>query len=185
MGNIEQELLHVIRALSVILSSGIGLEMAMKKIADGDYGEISVEFGKVLEEAAGGGNLEISLKRIQKQTRSDSFRKLISILIMGSRGDINVVESLERMGDRETQMREVETERFVDFIGSRSEMFMVLGILAPIIIIVMVFVNELLRMTPFYSGGPIPPIAVMLLLAGVLGILGKITVSTRRKEPAI
>ena len=138
MGTIEQELMHAIRALTVILNSGVGLEMALKMLAEGEYGDISRDLGKALNEARQGGTLEHSLQHLKASTRSQGYRKLLSTLVMGLRGDVNIVDSLDRMATRETQVREVETERFIETISSRTETFMVLGILTPIIIIVMV-----------------------------------------------
>ncbi len=184
MNTIEQELLHVIRALTVILSSGIGLEMALKKIAEGDYGDISSEFRKVLDNTAMNGNLENGLQRLKVKSKSSGFRKLLSILIRGLRGNINVIESLDRLAEREIQERAVETEKFVDLLGTRAEVFMTMGILVPIFIMILVFVNELMD-GPLTRGIPITPRITMVIFAGVLLILLQLVITTKMKEPTI
>ena len=157
----------------------------MKKISDGDYREISVQFGNILSEAANDGSLERSLKRAQSKVKNDGYRKLLTILVSGAGGEIDMVASLDRLAEREIQVRGVETERFIDLIGSRSELFMVLGILTPIIIIVMVFVNNLLESTPFYEGYALTPAVVMIITWVVLLLLAHLVISTRRREPAV
>ncbi len=186
MGSVDQELLYAIRAMSVLLSTGVGLEMAMKHVAENDYGEISLLFSQALEESARGGYLEEALKRIQNQTRSQSFKKVITTMIIGSKGDINLVESLEKIAERETQQRKVQIEKFVETIASKSEVFMTLGILMPIIIIVVVFAQTLIADTPFGSGTtPITPGQSGMILFGLIGFLAYVTIDTKLKEPHI
>ena len=185
MGNVDEELLYAIRAMSVLLSTGVGLEMAMKHVADNDYGEISMLFAQALEESARGGYLEEALKRIQNQTRSKSFKKIITTMIIGSKGDINLVESLEKIAERETQERKVQIEKFVETIASKSEVFMTVGILMPIIIIVVVFAQTLIAASGMSNTDPITPLQSGIILASLLGVLVYLLVDTKRKEPNI
>jgi pilus assembly protein TadC len=184
MGTTEQELMHAIRALTVILNSGVGLELAMKMLAEGEYGTISRDFGKALTEAQPGGSFEVELKRLQSSTKSRGYRKFLSTLVMGLRGEVNVIESLERMAERENQLRQVEVEKFTETISSRTEIFLVLGILVPIIIITMVFVNTLIGKT-IGGGYEITPGLTGLFLLGNLVILAMLTIDTKRLEPVL
>ncbi|MCK4613610.1 MAG: type II secretion system F family protein [Thermoplasmata archaeon] len=185
MGSVDQELLYAIRAMSVLLSTGVGLEMAMKHVAENDYGEISMLFGQALEESARGGYLEEALKRIQNQTRSPSFKKVITTMIIGSKGDINLVESLEKIAERETQERKVQIEKFVETIASKSEVFMTAGILLPIIIIVAVFAQNLMDASGLSTMDPITPLQSAAILMALLAVLVYIVIDTKRKEPKI
>lgn len=185
MGNVDQEILYAIRAMSVLLSTGVGLEMAMKHVAENDYGEISMLFAQALDESARGGYLEEALKRIQNQTRSKSFKKVITTMIIGSKGDINLVESLEKIAERETQERKVQIEKFVETLGSKSEVFMTAGILMPIIIIVVVFAQSLMAQSGLSSSDEIPPSMSAAVLFGLLAFLSYIIIDTKRKEPNI
>lgn len=185
MASVDQELLYAIRAMTVLLSTGVGLEMAMKHVAENDYGEISMLFGQALDESARGGYLEDSLKKIQNQTTSKSFKKVITNMIMGSKGDINLVESLEKIAERETQQREVDIEDFVESLGSKSEVFMTAGILMPIIIIVVVFATTLMEESGLSSTEAISPGVAGGVLTLLLAVLAFIIFDTKRKEPKI
>lgn len=185
MGNVDQELLYAIRAMSVLLSTGVGLEMAMKHVADNDYGEISLLFSQALEDSARGGYLEEALKKIQNKTSSKSFKKVITTMIIGSKGDINLVESLEKIAERETKEREVEIEKFVESLGSKSEIFMTGGILMPIIIIVVVFAQKLMAESGLSAMDEISPVVAGVILYVLMAFLIIITVDTKRKEPNI
>jgi pilus assembly protein TadC len=185
MGTVDQELLYAIRAMSVLLSTGVGLEMAMKHVADNDYGEISLLFSQALDESARGGYLEDALKRIQNQTRSKSFKKVITTMIIGSKGDINLVESLEKIAERETKEREVDIEKFVESLGSKSEIFMTGGILMPIIIIVVVFAQKLMAESGLSTMEEISPMVANVILTALVALLAFITFTTKRSEPNI
>jgi len=185
MGNVDQELLYAIRAMSVLLSTGVGLEMAMKHVAENDYGQISILFAQALDESARGGYLEEALKRIQNQTPSQSFKKVITTMIIGSKGDINLVESLEKIAERETQERKVQIEKFVESLGSKSEVFMTAGILMPIIIIVVVFAQKLMAESGLSAMDEIKPVMASMILNALLVFLVFIVVDTKRKEPNI
>ena len=185
MGSVDQELLYAIRAMSVLLSTGVGLEMAMKHVAENDYGEISMLFAQALEESARGGYLEDALKKIQNTTRSKSFKKVITTMIIGSKGDINLVESLEKIADRETKEREVDIEKFVESLGSKSEIFMTGGILMPIIIIVVVFAQVLMEKSGLSDMEAIAPHVAGIILNVLLAVLIFITITTKLSEPNI
>ena len=45
----KREVLYVIRAMDVLMSSGIGLEATVHSIAQGGYGIISDDFSKMME----------------------------------------------------------------------------------------------------------------------------------------
>jgi len=185
MGSVDQELLYAIRAMAVLLSTGVGLEMAMKHVAENDYGEISVLFAQALDESAKGGYIEDALKRIQNQTNSQSFKKVITTMIIGSKGDINLVESLEKIAERETQERKVQIEKFVDLLGTRTEVFMTLGILVPIILIVVIDVQGMMANTNLSTMSQITPMQSAGMLFGVVGVLAYVIISTKLKEPKL
>ena len=45
----QRELLFVLRALEVLLSSGVGLEAGVHMIAKGGYGAVSEDFSKIMK----------------------------------------------------------------------------------------------------------------------------------------
>ena len=47
LASVDQELLYAIRAVEVLLESGVGVAEAMKHIADEDYGDLSAVFKQI------------------------------------------------------------------------------------------------------------------------------------------
>ena len=57
MGSVDEELLYAIRAMEVLLQSGVGIAEAMKHVADEDYGDLSSEFQRIFSAVDGGSTL--------------------------------------------------------------------------------------------------------------------------------
>jgi len=185
MASADRELLYAIRAMSVLLSTGVGLESAMKHVADADYGDISVIFGQALRESAeGGGYLSDSLRRAMQRTRSEGLRKALNTMIMGSSGEINLVESLEKLAEKETRKKQVAIEKYIDKLGSMTEVYLILGILVPIMIVAIAFVDKLTEAAEF-GEAMLSEEMRMAILMGVLIVLGIIVLVTKVTEPKV
>jgi len=125
MASVEQELLYALRAMSVLLSTGVGLESAMKHVADSDYGDISTIFDQVLRESSeGGGYLADSLRRAMQRTNSEGLKKAMNTMILGSSGDVNLVDGLEKLAEKETRNREVAIEKYIDSLAGGIKEFL-------------------------------------------------------------
>ncbi len=189
-GDFDKDLLYMIRAMTVLLSAGVGLESAMSHIVESNYGAISILFKKILDQAKRGEYLEDTLQREANQMKSDAMRKVLSTMVLGSRGEVDLVEALGKIAEREMVLRRQEIDKFTETLGTRSEVYMVLGILIPIIIVVVIFVAILIGSSEFSSGGDsmkamTKPAVIGGLLFGDLFILGVIAIKTKFEEPSI
>ncbi len=185
MGSVDQELLYALRAMSVLLSTGVGLESAMKHVADTEYGEISNIFGQTLRESAeGGGYLSDSLQKARERTNSEGLKKALNAMILGSTGEINLVESLEKLAEKETRNRQVAIEKYIESLGSMTEAYLILGILVPIMIVAIAFVDKLTEQAQF-GEAMLTEGSRLAILMGVLSILGVIVIVTKVREPKV
>ena len=189
MADTDKELLYALRAMSVLLGTGVGLESAMKHVSDADYGEISVIFGQVLRESAeGGGYLSDSLRKTMERTTSEGFKKALNAMILGSTGEINLVESLEKLAEKETRNRQVAIEKYIERISGITEIYLIMGILVPIMLVAMSFVNELSESSK-EGGFPIPELLpesmITPLLIGMLVVLAVMVILTKLGEPKV
>ena len=50
LSSVDQELLYAIRAIEVLLESGVGVAEAMKHVADEDYGDLSGVFKQIFRD---------------------------------------------------------------------------------------------------------------------------------------
>jgi len=167
----------------VLLSTGIGLESTMRHVADSDYGEVSYIFDRILREAADGhGYLKDSLKEAAQRTSSEALKKAINTMIMGSSGEIDLVESLEKLAEKETRRRKLAITRYIEKLSSMTEFYLILGILVPIMVVTMVFVDLLID--PIW-GSMFPDWLLTALLGAVVVVLALIISFTKIAEPGV
>ena len=185
----EKEVLYAIRALEILVGSGVGLEEAMKHIADADYGCISTEFHRVLDESRKGTYLERSLRDAGKRASSPAFRKMLETLAMGVRDDIEISKILKKTADREFEERRSKLEAFTKKLTGTAEIFMTMGILVPIILIVFGFLGSITKSiakeAPFMNLDFLANIGMCTIpaLAVVVIILITLIFTTRSRDP--
>ena len=190
-GNVDKDILYVIRAMTVLLSAGVGLESSMEHVANSNYGAISTMFKKILDESKRGEYIEDALQREANLTSSTPMRRVLNTMVLGSKGEIDLVEALSKIAEREMKQREQEIDKFIETLGTRAEIYMTMGILVPIIIVVVIFVAILIKETGGALGGgggmdamTQPPVIAGLLF-GDLAVLGAIAIKTKLDEPQI
>jgi len=112
-------------------------------------------------------------------------------MVLGSKGEIDLVEALSKIAEREMKQREQQIDKFIETLGTRAEIYMTMGILVPIIIVVVIFVAILIKETggALGAGGGMdamtqPPVIAGLLF-GDLAVLGAIAIKTKLDEPQI
>lgn len=180
----ERELLYALRSIEVLLSSGIGLESAMKHVADGSYGEISIEFQKILDEINNGEYIESSLRRAITRTKSRGLRKALITMVNAVEGDISLVEPFGKIAEKETKVRKVILEGYIDKLSTTTEIFMVVGILIPIIMGGVILADSMMNI--FGDGqSMLHPTLVGMILGVTLGILLFLVIQTKLHEPQV
>lgn len=78
---IDQGLMFALRSMQVQVNSGVSLFDAMSNIAQSNYGVISEEFEKVIQEINAGVNEGAALERLALRTQSEFLRKTIWQLV--------------------------------------------------------------------------------------------------------
>ena len=74
----KREVLYVIRAMDVLMSSGIGLEATVHSISQGGYGIISEDFSNMMDKVRKGGRpLANEIKSLMGKVETDGYRRLL------------------------------------------------------------------------------------------------------------
>lgn len=180
----ERELLFALRAMEVLLSSGIGLESSIQHVAEGNYGEISVEFNRILDEINSGQYIVTALRGAVSRTKSKGLKKALMTMVIAAEGDISLVETFGKIAEKETKERKVALDGYIDKLSTTTEMFMVVGILVPIIMGAVILADTMMGAI---AGGEamLTPELVGLILYATLGILMFMVVMTKLKEPQV
>tara|TARA_B100002049_G_scaffold38381_1_gene25488 strand:- start:620 stop:1204 length:585 start_codon:yes stop_codon:yes gene_type:complete len=190
LASVDQELLYAIRAIEVLLESGVGVAEAMKHIADEDYGDLSVIFRQIFSDTDSGRNFSDAMRTQMRSTSSAGLRKVLSSLIMSVDEDTNVVDRLRSIADKESRDRRIELQAFIEGLTGTSEQFLIVSILIPIIVVIGAVINGLVESAkatgaPLGSMPTMPDVCVpALFLIATLGIVGMV-VQTKSREPGV
>ena len=137
MSKEDRELIYALWAMEILVRSGIGLETAMKHVAEGDYGIISKKFNKILSST----EIEKGMRESLQETKSKSLREAYTTLLNCMKRDASVSESIKTIAERETQNRKMKTRKFIGTLTVVSELFLTLGVIIPIIAVVLPFMG--------------------------------------------
>ena len=191
MASVDQELLYAIRAIEIMLESGVGVAEAMKHVADEDYGDLSGVFKQIFADTDSGTNFGDAVRTQMRSTSSPGLRKLLSSLAMSIEEDTNVIDRLRSIADKEARERRIELESFIEGLTATSEQFLIVSILIPIIVVIGAVVNGLVESAKAVGGGfmgntPTMPDACVpaLFVIATISIAG-LVIQTKSREPRV
>jgi pilus assembly protein TadC len=177
--------------MEILVDSGVGLSEAMKHIADEDYGCISEEFARILEETVRGKYLDKCIEEAVSRAASPAFKKMLEAMVMAVRDDIGISKILKKTADREFEERRTRLAAYTKKLTGTAEIFITTGILLPIILVVFGFLSSITEsiadVAPFLDGGILGSMKVCTVpaLLIVLAILLGLILSTRARDPNI
>ncbi|SVA85365.1 uncharacterized protein METZ01_LOCUS138219 [marine metagenome] len=191
LASVDQELLYAIRAIEVLLESGVGVAEAMKHIADEDYGDLSVIFRQIFADTDSGRNFSDAMRTQMRSTSSAGLRKVLSSLIMSVEEDTNVIDRLRSIAEKEARDRRIDLDAFTEGLTATSEQFLIVSILIPIIVVIGAVVNGLVESAKAAGGGfmgntPTMPdtcVPALFIIATIL--IAGMVVQTKSRDPGV
>ena len=82
MSTVDQELLYAIRAIEVLLESGVGVAEAMKHVADEEYGDLSGVFKQIFRDTDSGRAFGDSIRTQSRKTDSPGLRRVLTLSLI-------------------------------------------------------------------------------------------------------
>ena len=191
MASVDQELLYAVRAIEVLLESGVGVAEAMKHVADEDYGDLSAVFRQIFSDTDSGRSFGDSIRTQMRATSSSGLRRVLSTLVMSVEEDTNVIDRLRSIAEKESRDRRVDLDAFIESLTATSEQFLIVSILIPIIVVIGAVVNGLVESAKASGGGfmgntPTMPDACVpaLFIVATIAIAGMV-IQTKAREPGV
>ena len=188
LASVDQELLYAIRAIEVLLESGVGVAEAMKHVADEDYGDLSGVFKQIFRDTDSGRAFGDSIRTQSRKTDSPGLRRVLTTLVMSVEEDTNVIDRLRSIAEKEARDRRVELDGFIESLSGASEQFMIVSMLLPIIVVIGAVISGIMdnEAAAAFGGGMSMPAwcaPIAFIVTGIL-LAGLIT-STKSKEPGV
>ena len=135
--DLNQELPYALRHMSIELKSGKGLHDTMLTIKNSDYGSLSKEFTRVLEEIKFGKQTEESLQEMSHRVNSEGLQ-IIGTLRVGG----NLANSLDIIAKDISFETQIKLKEYSQKLNSFILIYTFIAILAPVIILIMLMAGS-------------------------------------------
>lgn len=137
-GNLcSTELPFALRHMATELKSGIGLYKAMQAIASNDYGVLSEEFSKTINEIEEGTDTNIALKHLSLRTQSRPLKTTINHILRAMRIGGNLSEVMNDIAKDVTNDLKNKISSFSQSMNFFAVIFIFLGIILPVSILIL------------------------------------------------
>ena len=140
--DLNHELPYALRHMSIELKSGKGLHDTMLTIKNSDYGSLSKEFTRVLEEIKFGKQTEESLQEMSHRVNSEGLSRTIHQIIGTLRVGGNLANSLDIIAKDISFETQIKLKEYSQKLNSFILIYTFIAILAPVIILIMLMAGS-------------------------------------------
>ena len=133
----SKELPYALRQLATELRSGKSLFDSMSSIVDSDYGIVSLEFSRVLEEIKYGESTEDAFLNLDKRVGSQALSRVIYEILTSLRVGANLSASLAIIADDVNFDIRMKLKEYSEKLNAFIMIYTFLAILAPVILLTM------------------------------------------------
>ncbi|MEM4554564.1 MAG: type II secretion system F family protein [Candidatus Anstonellaceae archaeon] len=127
---IDQELVFAGRHMLIELKSGVPLFDAMLGISQ-DYGEVSVEFNKIVEKVTLGVPLGVALHEVAENNPSQHFKRVVLQMANSLASGADIAVALEAVLDQISKEQLIELKAYGQKLNPLVMFFMIFGIILP------------------------------------------------------
>ena len=158
--DLNQELPYALRHMGVELKSGKGLHDALIAIRNANYGSLSNEFKRVLEEVKFGKSTEDALLEMSHRVNSDGLSRAIQQIIGTLRVGGNLSDSLNMIANDITFDMHIKLKEYSQRLNSFILIYTFVAILTPVIGLIMLMAGSTVM-------GDIIPSSLLLIIYSV------------------
>ena len=138
----SKELPYALRQLATELRSGRSLFDSLDSVASSDYGILSLEFSRVLEEIKYGESTEKAFLNLEKRVDSKALSRTIYEILTSLRIGANLSSSLSIIADDVNFDIRMKLKEYSEKLNAFVMIYTFLAILAPVIILTMLLASS-------------------------------------------
>lgn len=177
---INQEIPYALRHLSTQLSSGIGLPESMTSVSNADYGALSEEFRKTLQDMRTGESMDEALAMMRYRIESDSMARAIRQIQRTLRTGGNLSRTLGMLADEAAFDLRMNLRDYTQSLNMMAMVYMFAAAVIPPLLIVVFILAKFMGQASF----PPEMVAVLYLIAFPF-LLSYMVVVFKRMEPEV
>lgn len=140
--DINRELPYALRHMGIELKSGKGLHDSLITIKNADYGSLSHEFNRVLEEVKYGKSTEDSLLEMSHRVRSEGLSRAVHQIISTLRVGGNLSSSLDVIAQDISFDMQIKLKEYSQKLNSFILIYTFIAILTPNIALIMLMAGS-------------------------------------------
>jgi pilus assembly protein TadC len=134
---ISTDLPFALRHMATELKAGIGLYKTIQAIAQNDYGLLSEEFARTINEIEEGADTTIALKHLSLRTQSQPLKKAVNHILRAMRIGGNLSNSMNEIASDVSEELRVKINSFAQQMNFFSVIFIFIGIVLPVAIMIL------------------------------------------------
>lgn len=154
---ISKELPYALRQMVTELRSGKGLHDTISSIASSDYGALSYEFSRVIEEIKYGENTEKALINMSNRVSSEGLSRAVQQIIGTLRTGGNLASTLNIIAEDISYDLQIKLKDYSQKLNAFIMIYTFLAILGPVILLIMLMAASTVM-------GDIVPANVVLIM---------------------
>jgi len=128
---IERNLVFSLRTMLVQIKSGVTLFDSMNMIAEGNYGQLSKEFKKAVDEINTGSLEEDALQKLAENNPSPFFRRSIWQIVNGMKAGADVSNLMNELVSTMIKEETIQIRKYGNDLKMLSLMYMMIGVIVP------------------------------------------------------
>lgn len=177
---VSKELPYALRQLGTELRSGKGLHDAMVSIVDSDYGVLSLEFSRVLEEINYGVSTENAFLNLSNRVESDALSRAVQQIIITLKIGSNLATALDIIAEDLNFDIQNKLKDYAQKLNAFIMIYTFIAILGPVILLIMILAASAVI-------GDFIPNELVLILYGFFFplIIVFLIIMVKRLEPKI
>ncbi|MGN1185558.1 MAG: type II secretion system F family protein [Methanobrevibacter wolinii] len=134
--NISREIPFALRQMAIELKSGKGLNDVLLSISKSDYGILSIEFSRVINEVKYGMYIEDSLINMSKRVNSKSLNRLIYQIITSKKLGSNLSNALSIIAEDTSFNMRIKLKNYSQKLNAFIMIYTFIVILIPVVFLI-------------------------------------------------
>ncbi|MDD4983321.1 MAG: type II secretion system F family protein [Candidatus ainarchaeum sp.] len=169
---IDAELPFALRHMATELRAGIGLYRVLQTIAIGEYGYLSEEMARVINEVEQGADTKDALKNLAYRTRSFSLRNTLNHILRALKSGGNLSEVLNNTANDVSFEIRLNLESFSGKMNFIGVIYIFIGIVIPVMLAILGTIRNipLGGGVSLFASLPLTPTMIILLYVVILPI---------------
>lgn len=128
---VERNLIFALRTILIEVKSGVSLFDAINMVAVGNYGEVSREFKKAIDEIDTGTIEETALEELAANNPSLFFRRAVWQIVNGLKAGADISQIMTALVDALAKEQRNQIREYGGSLRILSLMYMMLGVIVP------------------------------------------------------